>query len=123
MPKIRSERLLTGVNLTRKQKKYADLVLAGKSQTQAAIEAYDISKPQSSTPRTIGAENMAKPSIIEYIQSMAKGAASRVEELSKKAKNEAVKLNANRDILDRALGKAVEYQRVQMQGEVHIHLD
>lgn len=43
-----------------------------------------------------------KEAVIAYLESKSLGAAKRIEELSKKATTEKVKLSANQDILDRA---------------------
>lgn len=91
------------IKLTRKQKKFADGILEGKPKYLAAIDAYDIKtqKNEMSTGGAIATENLNKPKIIAYLEEQGYGAATRIVELSKRAENETVKLNANKDILDR----------------------
>ena len=82
----------------------------------SAIKAYDLgSKGGSDTQEkliqvagAIATENLKKPKVKQYLEDNAEGATLRIVELSKKAKNEAVKLNANKDILDRAGYKPIE---------------
>ena len=89
--------------LTKKQKEFADEYLETGNGTQAALKAYDIeTKKKEECAASIGYENLRKPQIQAYIENEAEGAASRIVEISKTAKMEAVKLNANKDILDRA---------------------
>lgn len=50
--------------------------------------------------------------IQQAIEKASGGAFSRIEELSISAKNEAVRLSANKDIVDRGIGKAIESIRL-----------
>lgn len=86
--------------LTKKQKAFADEVIETGNGTQSALKTYDTE--DYSTAGMIASENLKKPKIIEYIESHAPGAMLRIVEISKTAKNEAVKLSANKDIVDRA---------------------
>lgn len=104
---------ITGVKsklrpLTRKQKAFADALLANKkmSATQAVRETYNV-KAEGSTARTVAAENMAKPSIQIYMQSHADSAVNRVVQLVK-SKREEIALAASKDILDRVHGKPTQ---------------
>ena len=91
------------VNLTPKQKKFADGILEGKPNYVAAVDAYDIESPNKMNVGAVMAgENLKKPKIIRYLQNQGHGAATRIVQLSKNAINESVRLNANKDILDRA---------------------
>ena len=94
----------TRETLTVREKRFADRVLEGKSQTQAATEAYGypLDGSRRSAASTIGSLNMKKERVIRYLSEQGHGAATRIVQMSKNAKNEAVKLNANKDILDRA---------------------
>ena len=86
--------------LTSKQAKFAKEYLETGNATEAAVRAY---KPKNrATARSIGSENLTKPNITGYLNKESSGAAARVVRLSKTAKNETVRLNANKDILDRA---------------------
>lgn len=92
--------------LTRKQKKFADAILEGKSGIQAALNNYDTVKP--AVAGSIAYENLKKPQVIAYLEKNGIGAATRIVKLSKSAKNQNVQLQANKDILDRAGFKPVE---------------
>jgi phage terminase small subunit len=92
--------------LTTKQKRFADKYLETGNGTQSALASYDTTSPK--TASVIAVENLAKPSVRDYIESQAPAAMSRIVELSITAENETVKLNANKDILDRAGYKPVE---------------
>lgn len=95
-----------GDKLTHKQKIYADNYLETGNGTQSALKAYDTTSYK--TANVISAENLKKPSVIEYLKSQAQKAAERVIVLAESAENETVRLNANKDILDRAGYKAVD---------------
>ncbi|MBI3260503.1 MAG: terminase small subunit [Ignavibacteriae bacterium] len=94
------------VHLKPSHKKFADTYLETSNGTKAAYEAFNVTNDNSAAVNASRALRYDK--VQEYIQSQAEGAASRVTELSQKAKNEAVKLNANKDILDRAGHKPVD---------------
>ena len=100
--------------LTNKQKGFADDVIEGHNATVAAIKNYDTD--DYSTASSIGNENLNKPDIRTYIEGLGKGAISRIEKMSRTAKNEQVKLSANKDIADRAGLKAVEKSDVNVSG-------
>jgi phage terminase small subunit len=88
------------ISLTSKQKKFAETYLEIGNATEAADRAY---KPKNrNTAHAIGAENLRKPTIREFLKRYAREAASTVYKLSQSAKSEAVRLNASKDILDRA---------------------
>jgi phage terminase small subunit len=98
------------VDLTLKQKRWADKYLETGSGVEASLEAYDITDRQ--TAAEIGSQNKRKPNVMEYLKEQAGGAAERITEISKRAGNESVRLNANKDILDRAGFKPVDKQEV-----------
>lgn len=87
--------------LTKKQEEFAKSYLDTGNATKAVIEAgYDVKNNE--VARSIGSENLTKPNIIEYLSSKAEKAASVIYDLCLNAENETVKLNASKDILDRA---------------------
>ena len=95
--------------LTKKQKAFADNYIETGNATESVIDAgYDVKDENSAA--VIGSENLRKLNIREYIEDNAIGAAARIVDISKEAKNEAVKLSANKDILDRAGYKPIEKQ-------------
>ena len=93
-------------NLTKKEKGFADDYLDTGNGTQSILKNYDTESERVASVMAV--ENLAKPKIQAYLENNAEGAISRVVELSKEAKNEQVKLNANKDILDRAGYKPAE---------------
>jgi|GEM_PF-3381758 len=98
--------------ITVKQAKFAQAYLRTGSPARAALEAYDI-KPTDrdkmmATAGVMGNYCLKRKAVIEYLEQIAGSAILRVEDISKKAKNESVKLRANQDILDRAGYKPVD---------------
>ena len=100
--------------LTKKQKGFADNIVDGDNATVAALKNYDTDKGE--TAASIGSQNLTKLNIRDYIEGLGKGAISRIEKLSRTAKNEQVKLSANKDIADRAGLKAVEKTDLNISG-------
>lgn len=90
-----------------KQKKFVDAYLETGNGTEAVIRANYTVKDRN-VASSIASENLRKPDIIGYLRSHASGAASRIVQMSIDAENEAVKFNANRDILDRSGFQAPE---------------
>ena len=89
--------------LTRKEKLFADGLLEGKDKGEAAIDVYDIeSDNKVNVGGAIATQNLKKLKIIQYLEENGYGAATRIVKLSKDAQNETVRLNANKDILDRS---------------------
>lgn len=107
--------------LTVKQKIIADAVLEGKTGADAARMTGSIHTDNSAY--SVASRTLRTAKVIEYLQAQAQGAATRIVKISQKKRDDSVKLRANEQILDRALGKPVEYQAVSMQGDVFIHLD
>ena len=86
-------------NLTKLEKDFADKVLDGGGSTRSMQELTGTSYMVAA----VKASNMMKNErVVRYLTNQSKGAASRIVVLSKKAENETVRLNANKDILDRA---------------------
>lgn len=93
--------------ITDKQRRFADLWLKnGKNGTQAALRTFEVKTPK--TASTVAARALASEGVMEYLRGVAGIAAENVYELANKAKNETVRLNANKDILDRTGFKVVE---------------
>ena len=89
--------------ITHEQRVFADKVLEGVNATQAAVEAFGITKPEERKRASkVAARTLRKEAVIQYFNEQSKGAATRIVEISKKEENDMVKLNANKEILDRA---------------------
>ena len=101
--------------LTKKQQKFVEEYLNTGNGVQSAIKAYDPTTYNAA--KAIASENLTKPYIAKILEDAAQGAVIRIEELSKNALNEAVKLNANKDILDRAGYKPIERKDVTSDGK------
>lgn len=92
--------------LTKKQKDFAEEYVKTGNGRQSVMKTYD--------PTTINAagaiatENLKKPNVQEYIQSLAQEAANNIREIANTSENDGVRLSANKDILDRGGYKAVE---------------
>lgn len=94
-------------NLRPEHKAIADAWIDNKGNgRQAVLKIRPDLKPESADVKASKVLNSDK--VREYLESQAEGAASRVVELSIEAENENVRLNANKDILDRAGYKPVE---------------
>lgn len=92
--------------LSKKEKGFADDYLETGNGTQSAINNYDTEDRD--VAGVIASQNLRKLRIIEYLESNAESAISRIVDLSMTAENEAVKLSANKDIVDRAGFKPIE---------------
>lgn len=92
--------------LTKKEKGFADEYLETGNGVQAALNHYDTTNYDSAG--VIAHRTLKKAKIQEYLEDHAEGAISRIIDLSKDAKNENVKLMANKDIADRGGFKPVE---------------
>lgn len=102
--------------LSKKQKGFSDEFLETGNGVQSALKAYDTDNYNSANQ--IAIENLQKPTIIDYIKSHANNAVTNIIKLSNTAENETVRLNANKDILDRAGYKAIDKQAtVNTKGE------
>ena len=99
---------------TFKEKKvFVNAIKDGYTQQAAAIRAFPelVSNPEYAS--TKASRMMRQKKVRRMLEDESEGAVSRIAELSKKARNEKVKLDANRDLLDRAGFKAVD--KVQTQ--------
>ena len=89
-----------------KQKKFADEYLRTWNWTKSALATYNTT--DYNTAHAIASENLQKPTIREYIESISADAMKRINKLSIEAKNENVRYTANKDIVDRAGYKPTE---------------
>lgn len=64
-----------------------------------------------------------RPDIQAYIETMVGPALARIEQIGIRGRSESVKFQANKDIVDRAIGKPIEYKAVSLKAEVLINLD
>lgn len=92
--------------LTKKQKEFADEYLETGNGTKAALKAYNTE--DYSTAGAISSQNLKKLKVREYLEEKSERAAEVIFELLENAQNETVKLNAGKDILDRAGHKPTE---------------
>ena len=79
---------------------FVEEYLKRKNATRAALASYNTT--DYSTAANIGSENLKNPNIIAFLELAAEEAAGNIMKLAQTAENETVRLNANRDILDRA---------------------
>jgi phage terminase small subunit len=101
--------------LTKKEKGFVDDWLELGNATRAALKNYDTTNEN--VAAAIGSINLRKRKITDYIESQAAGAALRMRELSQKAKNEQVRFNATKDMLDRAGFKPQDKVDLTSKGE------
>jgi phage terminase small subunit len=103
-------------NLRPDQKEFVkEYIDNGGNATQAVI---DIERTENrDSAGVIGHRMLRNVKIQELIENQAEGAFSRIVELSEKAKNETVKLSANKDIVDRAGFKPIDRTDLTTQGE------
>ena len=99
--------------LTPKQKGFADDFLDTGNGTQSALKNYDTDSER--VAAVIASENLTKPDIRAYLADKSNDAVSMVYTLSQTADNETVRLNASKDILDRAGFKAVDKSEVKVE--------
>ncbi len=85
--------------MTLKQKHFVNEYLATGNWTKSAMSSYNRNY---NTSHAIACENLQKPTIKEYLNTIAMKSLLNIEAISEKAKSESVRLTANQDILDRA---------------------
>ena len=95
-----------------KDKEFADKYLENNNATQSAKETFDIKDRNYAGVK--GHRMIKKDNIRAYLEDTAVEAVSRIEVISKTAKNESVKLNANKDLADRGGLKPVEKQDINL---------
>lgn len=98
--------------LTRKQKAFADLLIAQPkaSATEIVRQTYNVS--DNNTAGVIAAENLRKPSIQLYLDSHIDKAKQRIVQLVD-SEREDIALRASQDIIDRTHGKPTQIQQSQ----------
>jgi phage terminase small subunit len=101
--------------LTQKQKKFADKYLETGNGTMAAKEAY--TKSNDNCAAVEASRTLRKDKIQEYLANKADRASQVIFELLESAQNETVRLNAGKDILDRAGFKPVDKKDLTSNGE------
>ncbi|MBL7057807.1 terminase small subunit [Patescibacteria group bacterium] len=106
--------------LTKKQENFCVEYLETGNATEAAERSYSVKNRQ--TANAVGAENLAKPSIRAYLDRIAKSAVIVIYELSQSAINEAVRLSASKDILDRA-GYRVQEKSAETNNNIIVTID
>ncbi len=92
--------------LSKKEKGFADDYIETGNGVKSALENYDTE--DYSSAGAIATQNLKKLKIQQYIADKAESASSMIFTLSQTAENEAVRLNASKDIMDRAGFKPVE---------------
>lgn len=91
---------------TKKQKGFArDYVSTGNG-SEAALMNYDTKDPE--VAKVIASENLTKPNVRALIDDYAERATKNIQTLAETAENEAVRLKANIDQVDRAGYKPIE---------------
>lgn len=104
--------------LTRKQKKFADIVLETNNASEAVRQAYDLwskgGKENTSTVTSIASENMTKPSIQHYLQAHWDIAWQRIKELIHSEK-ESIALEAAKYTYDQVWWKSI--QKIETKNE------
>jgi phage terminase small subunit len=92
--------------LTHKQKLFVEAFLATGNATESArLAGY---KGNDVTLGAVGAENLKKPQIQDFLIDKAQRAAEIVFQIAEHGESDQVRLSASKDILDRAGYKAVE---------------
>ena len=95
--------------LTKKQQGFVKDYIDTGNGTQSALNHYNIQgKNPEKIASVIGTQNLGKLSIQEAIESHAEKAESMIYNLSQNGEAETVRLNASKDIMDRAGYKAVD---------------
>ena len=93
-----------------KQLKFVESYLKGGNATQAVIDA-GFNVKDRAVAKTRGSQLMANQKVWALIESAGENAQNNMIKLANGAKNESVRLNANKDILDR--GGFAPVQRIQ----------
>lgn len=102
-------------DLSPKEKGFVNDYIDTGNATEAAARNYDVANRN--VAGAIGWENLRKPKIQAMIQDASETAFSTVLALSIGAENEAVRLNASKDILDRGGFKATDKTDLTSGGE------
>lgn len=103
--------------LTKKEKGFADEYLETGNGVQSALKNYDTDVY--GTAASIASENLNKPKVKAYLESKAEKAAEFIFELAETSEVDSVRLNASKDILDRAGFKVAEPVVEKTQGNTY----
>ncbi len=86
--------------LTKKQKIFANEYKETGNATQSALKAYNTTSKDCA--KSIGSRTLEKPNVQEYLKSNQEVYLSRMDKLSEKAKQEGIRYQATKDLLDRS---------------------
>ena len=92
--------------ITKKQKAFADEYKETGNATQSALKAYDTKTPEAA--KSIGSRTLKIANVQEYLKSKQDVYISRMDKLSTKAKQEGIRYQATKDLLDRSGLKPTE---------------
>ncbi len=115
--------------LTPKQQRFVDELVSGEGGKQAAAERAGYAKGKSAASmawkltRMPIVQQAIMTAVSERIGVNAAHAAAEVARLSTGARSEYVKLEASKDILDRAGYKPVDRKQVQVAGDIRVAID
>lgn len=100
---------------TEKKHRISPNSLANLKRYPKGVTGNPLGKPKKTKLEKI-TEKATKEVVMKFLEENALGAAKRVKDLSKEAKNEKVKLSANQDILDRTgvIGKGTADRPIQL---------
>ena len=87
---------------TLKQRKFAQAYINNNGNGTQAVYNAGYNVMDYTSARALASENLTKLSVLNMIQGFAPTAQGNIEILANKAKNESVRLQANKDIMDRA---------------------
>ena len=103
--------------LNPKHKEFADKYLETGNATKSVKEVFNRQDDETNYPRVQGSRLIAQDNIVQYFKDNSAQASSNIQTLSNNADNETVKLNANKDILDRAGYKPPDKIDMTTQGK------
>ena len=126
---VRGDLLLTQQRITKKQKLLVDTIVANGCSIKKASEIAGYAKGEAG--RVTASKTLRLPHIQEYMQQRvresiglnATKASNKMLELSQSAKSEYVKLEASKDILDRAGYKPIEKSMNLVAGTIQVSID
>lgn len=100
---------------TKKQKAFAKEYIESGNGLQSALKTYDTQSPN--VAAVIASQNLIKPNVRALIDDYAAKATVNIQTLAERAKNESVRLNANKDQLDRAGYNTID-KSINLQGKI-----
>jgi len=101
--------------ITKASKAFADEYMETGNGVQSALKGYKLTNYNSA--KVLASRMITHDNVKKYIASKAQDASSMIYKLSQKGKAEVIRLNASRDILDRAGFKPVERTDITSMGE------